>query len=53
MSDDFDFDISQIIDDADDTAVMGVVVTTPSGASITVMNQSEADYYDQVHQRSQ
>jgi hypothetical protein len=51
MSDDFDFDISQIIDDADDAAVMGVVVTTPSGASITVMNQSEADYYDQVHQR--
>jgi hypothetical protein len=50
MSDD-DFDISQIIDDDDETLVAGVDVTTPSGATITVMNQSEADYYDQVHKR--
>ena len=50
MSDD-DFDISQIIDDDDDALVAGVDVTTPSGATITVMNQSEADYYDQVHKR--
>jgi hypothetical protein len=46
-----DFDISQIIDDVDDDIPVGVEVSTPSGASITVMNQSEADYYDQVHQR--
>jgi|GEM_PF-6088144 len=51
MSDDFDFDISQIIDDADDDAVVGVEATTPSGATIIVMNQPEADYYDQVHKR--
>jgi len=52
MSDDFDdFDISQIIDSADGDTANGVEVTTPSGATITVMNQSEADYYDQVHQR--
>jgi hypothetical protein len=46
-----EFDISQIIDDDDETLVAGVDVTTPSGATITVMNQSEADYYDQVHKR--
>jgi hypothetical protein len=46
-----DFDISQIIDDADDSIPTGVDVTTPSGATIMVMNQSEADYYDQVHKR--
>jgi hypothetical protein len=46
-----DFDISQIIEDADEELPGGVEVTTPSGAIITVMNQSEADYYDQVHQR--
>lgn len=46
-----DFDISQIIEDADESIPTGVDVTTPSGASIMVMNQSEADYYDQVHQR--
>lgn len=46
-----DFDISQIIEDADDSIPIGVEATTPSGATITVMNQAEADYYDQVHQR--
>ena len=46
-----DFDISQIIDDDDEGLVLGVDVTTPSGATIKVMNQSEADYYDQVHKR--
>ena len=46
-----EFDISQIIDDEDESLVLGVDVTTPSGATITVMNQSEADYYDQVHKR--
>jgi len=46
-----DFDISQIIDNDDEGLVLGVDVTTPSGATIKVMNQSEADYYDQVHKR--
>jgi hypothetical protein len=46
-----EFDISQIIDDEDESLVLGVDATTPSGATITVMNQSEADYYDQVHKR--
>jgi hypothetical protein len=45
-----DFDISQLIDD-DEEVVTGIDVVTPSGATITVLNQSEADYYDQVHQR--
>ena len=45
-----EFDISQIIDD-DELEILGVDVATPSGAVIKVMNQSEADYYDQVHQR--
>jgi hypothetical protein len=46
-----DFDISQIIDDDDESLVLGVDVTTPSGATVKVMNQAEADYYDQVHAR--
>jgi hypothetical protein len=46
-----DFDISQILDDNFDDEVLGVDVTTPSGAIVKVMNQAEADYYDQVHQR--
>jgi hypothetical protein len=46
-----DFDISQIIDDEDEDFVAGIDVLTPSGAKVTVINQSEADYYDQVHKR--
>ena len=45
-----EFDISQLIEDDEEQAA-GIDVTTPSGATITVLNQSEADYYDQVHKR--
>lgn len=52
MSDD-DFDISQILDEENEQVSGDIVVTAPSGASIVVMNQDEADYYNQIGARYQ
>lgn len=51
---DDDLDIGQFLDDDEDSsASQHVAVTTPAGASVTVMNQDEADYYNQVAARYQ
>lgn len=52
MSEEEDFDISQILEDNDANSG-NIVVIAPSGASIVVMNQDEADYYNQVALRYQ
>lgn len=49
-----DLDIGQFLDDDEDDQVsQQVAVTTPAGASVTVMNQDEADYYNEVATRYQ
>ena len=50
MSD--DFDVSQILDDESNVTPQ-ITIQTPSGASMSVMNQEEADYYNQVTSRYQ
>jgi len=51
---DDDLDIGQFLDDDEDSPTsQHVAVTTPAGASVTVMNQDEADYYNQVAARYQ
>ena len=52
MADEDDFDISQILED-NDRNNGNIVVVAPSGAAIVVMNQDEADYYNQVAIRYQ
>jgi hypothetical protein len=47
-----DFDISQLLDDSDQLDEK-ITVSTPSGGTIVVMNQEEADYYDQIASRYQ
>jgi hypothetical protein len=50
MSD--DFSITSIMDDDDDNDDL-VIVTSPSGATVKVMNQDEADHYERISSRYQ
>ena len=46
MSD--DFNISQLMDEESDDSEDFVEVTSPSGATVRVMNQEEADHYERI-----